>query len=524
MSAPDRQARRMARPGGFAYFRKDETAGALLCLAALLAAGGVVAEPRFEDRSATLGAHKYTGGWTHFVGGGVAVMDCDGDARPDIFAAGGESPARLWRNRGEFDFAPVPLPDLTGVTGAYPIDADADGHPDLFVLRAGPNRLLRGLGDCRFEEATGAMGLPPGDAWSTAFTAWWEDDGRPVMAVGNYVDRDDPEGPFEACDDNAILRPTDEGWRAETLAPGFCALSMLAARDARGQAALRISNDRHYYVRGGHEQMWDIAERRFLSEADGWPTVALWGMGIASRDLDGDGRDEVMLTSMGDQLLQLAQPDGSYTAAPFSIGSYAQRPHLGDDGRPSTGWHAEFGDIDNDGRADLFIAKGNVDQMPTNAMRDPNNLLMQRPDGTFAEASIAAGIATTERARGAALADFDGDGRLDLVVVNRRAAIELWRNVSRGTGHWLGLDLAQPGGNRDAIGAVVTIETEAGRQVLQRSIGGGHAGGRLGPIHVGLGAATRARVTVEWPDGTRTGPHQVEADRIVTLDRAALPG
>jgi len=497
---------------------------AALGLTALLSVGPVMAGPRFEDRSAALPDHVYAGGWEHFVGGGVAVFDCDGDARPDIFAAGGETPARLMRNLGGFAFDPVPLPDLRGTTGAYPLDADADGRPDLFVMRAGPNRLLRGLGDCRFEDATEALGLPPGDGWTTAFTAWWEADERPVMAIGNYVDRDDPDGPFEACDENAILRPGEDGWRAEELGPGFCALSMLAARDARGRRALRISNDRHYYVRGGFEQMWDIEARRFLGEADGWPTVSLWGMGIASRDLTGDGRDEVMLTSMGDQLLQIAQPDGSYAAAPFSIGSYAQRPHIGDDGRPSTGWHAEFGDIDNDGRADLFIAKGNVDQMPTNAMRDPNNLLMQQPDGSFAEASVEAGIATTERSRGAALADFDGDGRLDLVVLNRRAPMELWRNVSEGTGHWLGLDLRQPGGNRFAIGAVVTVETEAGRQALQRTIGGGHAGGQLGPLHVGLGTAKRARLTVEWPDGAITGPHEVGVDRLVTLDRAALPG
>ncbi|GAD55943.1 LOW QUALITY PROTEIN: FG-GAP repeat domain protein [Limimaricola cinnabarinus LL-001] len=504
--------------------RAPRRGAALAGLSILLAAGTADAGPKFEDRSSALPEHVYSGGWEHFVGGGVAVFDCNDDARPDIFAAGGEAPALLLRNKGDFAFDPVPRPDLLGVTGAYPLDADADGRADLFVMRAGPNLLLRGLGDCAFEDATEAMGLPAGDAWTTAFTAWWEDDDRPVMAIGNYVDRDDPDGPFEACNDNAILRPDGDGWREETLSPGFCALSMLAARNARGQAALRISNDRHYYVRGGFEQMWDIETRRFLGEADGWPTVSLWGMGIASRDLDADGRDEVMLTSMGDQLLQLARPDGSYAAAPFSIGSYAQRPHVGDDGRPSTGWHAEFGDIDNDGRADLFIAKGNVDQMPTNAMRDPNNLLMQQADGRFAEASVAAGIATTERSRGAALADFDGDGRLDLVVVNRRAPMELWRNVTGATGHWLAIDLVQPGGNRSAIGARVTVETEAGRQVLQRVIGGGHAGGRLGPLHVGLGQATAARVTVEWPDGTVTAPHPVEADRTVTLDRAALPG
>jgi len=210
--------------------------------------------------------------------------------------------------------------------------------------------------------------MPSGDKWSTAFTAWWaQDDTRPTFAVGNYVDQTDPDGPFEACDSNAIYAPHGDVYAETVLEPGFCPLSILAARDARDRLTLRLSNDRHYYVKGGYEQMWDIDEARFLGPEDGWNTVSLWGMGIASRDLNADGRDEVMLTSMGDE-------DGTYAAAPYDIGTYAQRPHVGDDGRPSTGWHAEFGDVDNDGRPDLFIAKGNVDQMPGMATRDPNNL------------------------------------------------------------------------------------------------------------------------------------------------------
>lgn len=74
---------------------------------------------------------------------------------------------------------------------------------------------------------------------------------------------------------------------------------MLATRDASGTMRLRISNDRQYYVRDGYEQMWDIAEGRFLDESDGWNRFSIWGMGIASRDITGDGRDEVVLTSMG---------------------------------------------------------------------------------------------------------------------------------------------------------------------------------------------------------------------------------
>ncbi|MBV6658683.1 MAG: CRTAC1 family protein [Devosiaceae bacterium] len=465
------------------------------------------AQPVFSDQSADLPPHVYAGGWEHFVGGGVAVFDCDGDGLPEVLAAGGDNPMALLRNQGSFRFAPGDFPAITAATGVYPLDLNADGWQDLCILRAGPDQLLQGGPDCAFSDITADLGLAFEDRWSTAFTAWWEPgDARPTLAVGHYVDRTDPEGPFEACDTNLILRPDGEAYRMEVLAPGFCPLSMLAAEDARGRLTLRVSNDRHYYVRGGSEQMWDIADRRFLGTDDGWDGPSLWGMGIASRDLTGDGRDEVMLTSMGDQLLQIATPQGGYVAAPYSQGTYATRPHTGGDGRPSTGWHAQFGDVDNDGLADLFIAKGNVDQMPGNAIADPNNLLMQQPGGQFVEAAAEAGVATTERSRGAALADLDGDGLLDLVVVNRRAPLELWRNETASAGNWLGVSLVQAdGGNRDAIGATVTVATPDGRvQRQQVTVGGGHAGGQSVPLHFGLGAASEATITVRWPDGIET--------------------
>ena len=380
-------------------------------------------------------------------------------------------------------------------------------------MRVGPDVALKGGPDCSFIDATDSWGIPQTDQWTTAFTAWWEGDGRPVIALGHYVDRDAPNGPFEACDTNTILRPTPTGYVAETLAPGFCALSMLAGPDAFGRRSLRISNDRHYYVRGGSEQLWDIEERRFLTESDGWPKVSLWGMGIASTDLTGDGVDEVMLTSMGDQLMQLAIPEGGYVAAPYGIGTYAQRPHLGDDGRPSTGWHAQFGDVNNDTRSDLFIAKGNVDQMPGSAMDDPNNLLIQNETGSFDERSVVAGVADTARSRGAALADFDGDGRLDLVVVNRRAPMRIYRNNGE-TAHWLGVSLAQPGGNSAAIGAQVNVNG----QTQQLRIGGGHAGGSALPLHFGLGTATNAKVQVIWPDGT-SAEFQSGVDLVISVTR-----
>lgn len=471
----------------------------LLCLLAHSAS----AEVLFEDLSANLPPHQYTGGWEHFVGGGVAVFDCNGDALPDLLAAGGESPAALMVNQGHMRFKAAALPPFHGTTGAYPLDVDGDGHLDIMLLRVGENQLLRGDGACGFTPANDAVGFDGGDAWSTAFSATWESSG-PVLAIGNYVDREDPAGPFEACDTNSLHRWQGDSFTPSPLSPGHCALSMLFARDASGTKRLRISNDRHYYVRDGSEQMYDLTMGRFLGPEDGWETVRLWGMGIASRDITGDGRSEVMLTSMGDQLMQIAGEDGLYSRAPFGLGTYAQRPHVGDDGRPSTGWHAEFGDVNNDAAPDLFIAKGNVDQMPGLAMEDPNTLLIQQPNGTFKEGSVEAGVATVDRSRGAALVDLDGDGRLDLVVMNRRAPMELYHNVTEGTGYWLALDLRMDGPNTRAVGALVELTAGGVTQVQELTVGGGHAGGQTGPMHFGLGEATTADVQVTWPDGRIT--------------------
>ncbi|EPX79614.1 CRTAC1 family protein [Salipiger mucosus] len=494
---------------------------------ALLLPAAATAEPRFALQPDALPVeHVYSGGWEHYVGGGVAVLDCNGDARPDVLAAGGTEPARLFVNETKGPGAPLRFRDgglagMTGVTGAYPLDIDGDGALDLAVLRVGANRLLRGDGACGFSGATRDWGFDGGAAWSTAFAATWEPGNtRPTLAIGNYVDREDPDGPFGACDDNALHRPEGDSYgQPLTLSPGYCALSMLISDWQRsGTPELRISNDRHYYIRGGYEEMWRLDPLAPRTEADGWKKVSLWGMGIASADITGDGRPEVMLTSMGDQLLQFNEGD-AWRNAPYEVGAAAQRPYSGDDGRPSTGWHAEFGDVDNDGRLDLFIAKGNVDQMPSNAMRDPNNLLMQAPDGTFSEAGGAAGIGDDARSRGAALADFDGDGRLDLVVNNRRAPLRIWRNETPDTGQWLAVEPRAPAPNTRAVGAWVELRTPQGLQSREVTVGGGHAGGQAGPVHFGLGPHEEAELRVIWPDGTSTGWQAAKTGQVLRVSR-----
>ena len=501
--------------------------------------------PRFVEEAVTSGlVHTYDGDSRFFVGGGIAVLDCDDDGLPDLYLAGGAGPAALFRNESEpggalrFDRIAGATTDLTEVTGAYPLDIDGDARIDLAVLRVGENLLLRGLGDCRFERANERWGFDGGEARTMAFAATWEGDASlPTLAIGDYITLDEIGTPLLPCPDNSLYRPSDEGaqYRAPiALSPGHCALSMLFSDwDRSGRRDLRISNDRQYYT-DGQEQLWRIEPGREPSpytDEDGWVRMQIFGMGIASHDLTGDGYPEVYLTSQGDNKLQTLTtgPDApTYRDIALRSGLNAPRPFTGGDVRPSTAWHPEFADVNADGFIDLFVTKGNVSEQEGYATRDPSELLLGGPEGTFRQATEEAGLVRFDRGRGAAVVDLNLDGALDLVEVYLGAPVGLWRNVGTGTaeapqpmGGWIGIRLSQDGPNRDAIGAWLEVRLGEATILHEVTIGGGHISDAAGPIHVGTGSSSRADIRVTWPDGS-VGPWQsVDAGGIFVIERGA---
>ncbi len=495
--------------------------------------------------------HRYTGPWEYYVGGGGAALDCNGDRFPDLVLAGGAGPSGLYVNKSqpgeaiEFELLPDSLPAAlqTGVTGFYPIDLNNDGHKDLVALRVGENLLLEGDGKCGFQIANRSHGLDGGREWTTAFSAVFEEgQTMPTLAFGNYVDRSAPGSPWGTCHDNYLFRPSAISGETystpQVLAPGYCSLSLTFTDWSRsGRPDLRITNDRQYY-RGGEEQLWRMEAGRPAREfrsGDGWQKVLIWGMGIAETDIDGDGLPEYALTSMGDTKLQKLDseedpPRPTYRDIAFELGATAHRPYIGEEIKPSTGWHSEFADFNNDGRTDLFIAKGNVEAMPDFASFDPDNLLLMQADGRFVETGAEAGLALPTKGRGGLITDLNMDGMLDIVVINRGQPASLFRNTgasfgsspnltTRPMGNWVAIELRQDGPNRDAIGATISVKTGNHVQTRKIQIGGGHASDHLGFVHVGLGVAERATIRIKWPDGDWSHEYRAFANNFVVIER-----
>jgi tetratricopeptide (TPR) repeat protein len=493
--------------------------------------------------------------------GGVAVLDYDGDGFLDVFFANGaESPSlrktgprhsnRLYRNNRDGTFTDVT--ERAGVAGegyamgAAAADFDNDGRVDLLVVGVDRNTLYRNNGDGTFADVTRRAGLGSGPATWSIHGLWldYDADGRLDVLIVSYCAWDPKTEP--ACTAGADGRRSychpsryaplpnrlfhNEGngtFRDVSLVSGIGAhrgkgMGAAAADfDGDGRIDIFVANDTeaNFLFRNRGDGTFEEIGRA-AGVAYNQFGAAVSSMGADFRDFDNDGRPDLFVTALSNEGFLLfrnlgARFDDVADAARMSLSSL-----------PWSGWSNGIADFNNDGWKDLFSVNGHaldtIEGEQSRAYRQRNTLWLNRGDGTFSDVSSEAGAEFARAAahRGAAVADFDNDGRLDLVVTALGDRAELFRNVSPDAGHWLLVALAGRTSNRDGIGAVVRVELPGGQQLWNHaSPSAGFASSSDPRVHFGLGRATEARrLEVRWPGGKRQLLEHVAADRIVKVE------
>jgi enediyne biosynthesis protein E4 len=490
----------------------------------------------------------------HFVEsapGGLAVFDYNNDGRPDIFFTNGApTPAlvknspqysnRLYRNDGGLRFTDVTAAaGVEGVgyaMGAAAGDYDNDGHVDVFVAGVRQNQLLHNRGDGRFEDVTSRSGISSGD-WAVA-AVWfdYDKDGRLDLFVVNYVKwspdtnrycGDQGRGVriychprfFEGLPDRLYRNRGDGTFEDVSSRAGISShigkgmSAAIADVDHDGLTDLFVTNDTvpNFLFRNKGDGSFD--EIGLLSgvsvPASGRPVSS---MGVDVQDYDNDGWEDIFFTALAGETFPLFHNDGrgefSEKTTPAGLAMSTAR---------LSGWCAAFLDVDNDGWKDIFTANSHANDRVSDSSgwNLANSLWVNDGHGRFRDATAEAGLAGVEAGhRGCGVADFDSDGRLDIVVLVLGTNAELWHNETATSGRWLTAKLIGTKSNRDGIGARVTI----GQQVRTMTTAIGYASSSHAGLPFGLGTATDpVRIEIQWPSGIRQVVEGVNTNRVIEI-------
>ncbi|HEV2380066.1 MAG TPA: CRTAC1 family protein [Terriglobia bacterium] len=483
--------------------------------------------------------------------GGVATFDYNGDGLTDIFFANGASlPSleknspkywnRLFRNEGGMRFKDVT--EEAGVAGAgYSMgaaaaDYDNDGHVDLFVAGVNRNILYRNLGNGRFEDVTQKAGIKS-DNWAVA-AGWFDynNDGLLDLLVVNYAKWSISSDRF--CGDaarhrrvychpryfegltNTLYRNRGDGtFQDVSEKSGFSKYqgrgmsAAFADYDGDGFLDVFVTNDNqpNFLFRnrgdGAFEEAGLAAGVALLNS--GQPVSS---MGVDFRDYDNDGLPDIFVTDLNNETFPLFHNLGHGT---FEDATYTSRLSVLSAARG--GWGNAMVDLNNDGWKDLLTvnshADDNVEEFSAAHYRQPNSIFVNLGDGTFWDVSKEAGadFQAARAHRGCAFADFNNDGKVDVVVACLGEPAELWQNVSPDSNNWIILKLVGTRSNRDGIGARVRI----GKQWNHMTSAVGYASSSHFGVHFGLGRMPKIpEMEVHWPSGvvqvfSNVSPNQV---------------
>jgi hypothetical protein len=480
------------------------------------------------------------------MGGGVALFDYDNDGRLDIFFTNGallQDPMpknaqpdkrdprfwnRLYHQKSDGSFEDVT--ERAGLRGegysmgAAAADFDGDGFTDLYVTGYGSGQLYRNRGDGTFEDVTRKTNAII-NGWSTS--AGWFDydrDGRLDLFVARYMDWDFERGAlycgspqvraychpdnFKGASPVLLHQKSDGTFEDVSMKAGVAdpegkSLGVAFADfDNDGLSDVFVANDnaRQFLFRNkGDGTFEDTALLAGVGYDENGKSFS--GMGVDAADYDNDGLVDVFVTALSNETYPLFRNNGDMTFAYATSSAGVGLVTI-----PFSGWGTRFVDFDNDGLRDIFVAQGHVldtIEKTTGFLAYKQPLLLMRNTGKgFVNVSASAGLTQTLAARGAAFGDIDNDGDTDVVVAQTDGPAILLRN--NGTkNHWLGLALAGPKGNRQGLGARVSVTDSSGaRQVFDVTASGSYLSSNDPRLVVGLGEKMAVRtIEVRWPDG-----------------------
>ena len=504
------------------------------------------------------------------MGSGAAWGDYDRDGDPDLFVlnshalddSASSARASLYRNEGGGSFRDVTDSAGVGYGGlgmaASFADVDGDGWPDLMVSAYGELVLYSNGGDGTFEDVTRASGLSGYEGY-WAGTAWsdYDRDGDLDLYVTGYV-RYDPavagatasqyevEVPASLNPSsfqpqrNLLFRNRGDGSFVEVSASAGVEDSAGRSLEATwwdfdrdGWPDLYVANDvsdNVLYHNRGDGTFEDVRHEARVADYRG-------AMGLATGDWDGDGDPDLFVTHWIAQENALYQNFAAEMAGQedppssrFLFTDAADRFGLGQVALDYVGWATSFFDYDHDGRLDLYVVNGHTFERDD----DPARLVPQRDQlfwnggperGFFDVGPVSGEHWSRERVgRGGAVADYDGDGDLDLFVVNHGAEAVLLRNDGGSRRNWLQVRLEGPPGNPEGIGARVEIWTEGQRQVREIGAHASYLSQDWRVAHFGLGEAARVdSIRVTWPSGRDSLRKGLEANRILRIGEPTSP-
>jgi enediyne biosynthesis protein E4 len=493
------------------------------------------------------------------MGPGCAFIDYDNDGWPDILLVNGENwPGRprtsttlkLYHNNRNGTFTDVtrraglaiPMFGLGVAVGDY----DNDGFDDLFITALGQSHLFHNNGNGTFSDVTKAAGLWGPSEFSTG-AAWmdYDRDGKLDLVVANYVQWSIAGDLFCTLDGVRKSYCTPESYKgssarlwhnlgngkfedatqkAKFYDPTSKSLGIaILDYDNDGWPDILLSNDTQpnkLYLNkhdGTFEERGVTAGIAFSEDG-----VARAGMGVDAADYDRSDHASIIITNFANQMLSLYHNEGN--------GLFVDEAPRSDVGRASLvtlGFGCFFFDYDNDGWLDIFVADGHIENEIERVQKrvsyaEPPHLFRNLGSGKFKEVTQTLGevFASPKVARGAAFADIDQDGALDILLTTNGGRVYLFHNEG-GTNHSLRVKLRGTKSNRDGIGAVIRIVSGNERQWQMLRSGSSYLSQSELVATFGLGSAAKADwVEVQWPSGQVDKVTNLNVGQTVTIEES----